>query len=119
MEKEINITGNNVYPFNRTNFDALINYYFIKNNITIESHRSIEEIYSYASQIELFEFEYIVKFIIGHLDFFKEKWGNGGLTVVNLCIYGLDAYMNSFKNGSFKRNIVTKSFQELLIKNSN
>lgn len=116
MEKIIEIKGKNIYPFSRENFDAIVNYYYVMNGVTNIGSGSMEECFQKASQVELYEFEYISDLISTNFNFFKEKIGDSGLTIINLCSFGLDAYLDNFKSGSFRRNIVTKSFQELMVK---
>ena len=112
MNYKLNISGKNIYPFSKENFDAIINYYFIENGIRSEGPDTLEIIYKDMSKIKLFEFEFIVNCLIENLSIFEENLS--GLTISNLCKYGLDAFNGEPYSGSKNRNKITHLFREAL-----
>ena len=119
MNKIMTIKGKNIYPFSKENFDAVIKFYFIKNGITDEGPTSIDLVYKKMCSLELFEFEYILNAIIENFLLFKENLNVGnGLTISNLCQYGLDAYTGNINSGSKNRSRITRLFADKLVNSS-
>lgn len=118
MEQPIQLKKKNIYPFSRENFDAIIKYYFISNGITLVSEfglNDINKLYAEAMKVELFEFEFIVNCIFQHFYIFESNLIKGGLTISNLCTYGLDAYKGHTNVGSKERSRITKLIYDQMV----
>lgn len=119
MEQPIKLNGKNIYPFSRENFDAVINYYFIQNGITKVTEfgpNDMNDLFDEARKVELYEFEFIVDCIFQHIDIFESNLNSHhGLTISNLCKYGLDAFSGIANVGSKERNRITNLLYDKMI----
>ena len=133
MKKLIEIKGKNIFPFSRENFDAFIAYYFLRNGIKkIGSNREsyedevLNHLYKEASQIGLYEFEFILNCLIENINLFESNIQDykpihkrEPLSIENLCKYGLDTFLCHTTDGfSSGRKKVTELFSKALIKSS-
>jgi len=103
-----------VFPFSWENFHALITHYFHKNGIVADGPNSIEVVFKNSMAVSLGEFEFIVKCITGHLSYFNEHLKFGGMTISNLCQYGLDAYLGVSVGKTSNRSRITNGFRDII-----
>lgn len=119
MKKPIELKGKNIYPFSRENFDAIINYYFISNGISDAGPNNLNKVFDEAIKVELFEFEFIIDCIFQHIAVFEDNLnGRFGLSISNLCQYGLDAFKGCTDVGSKERSRITKLFYDQMLNTS-
>lgn len=103
-----------VFPFSYENFDALISFYFKKNGVILDGPKSIDRVFSDVMVVSLGEFEFLVKCIQGNFSFFRERLNNKGMTISNLCMYGLDAYLGNYVGKTSNRSSITNDFRSIL-----
>lgn len=103
---------NNIYPRNKENIRAILNFYF---QIPDGDIGFLFE----QKKLAINQIEFIAKQVSDNLYFLENSVGTSGLTISNVMKYGIDAMTELENNwrGSQNRKRITGELKELISKN--
>ena len=114
MNSVIPNPSNNIYPTNKENIRAILNFYFQIPDGNLEPLFKQRKLVT--NQIE-----FIAQQVSSNLSFIENNVGNSGLTISNVMKYGIEALtiVERDWNGSQNRKRITREFKELIFKKLN